>query len=159
VPATTAPAPATPQAAPPAAQPSAPPVTTPGVEAPAAPKAPVDELPPRLRFPGPAALPHSDVDSEVFKPRVINPPSEPGGSPTVNIDAAGRRARELVAEESRSRRVVNVLPPPPRDYRSKLAEDMEKSFKPDCRTAYAGLGFLAVIPLVAATVGDGGCVW
>jgi len=36
---------------------------------------------------------------------------------------------------------------------------MEKSFKPDCRTAYAGLGFLAVIPLVAATVGDGGCVW
>ena len=34
-----------------------------------------------------------------------------------------------------------------------------KAAKPDCRTAYAELGLLAIAPLVASTVGNGGCRW
>ena len=34
-----------------------------------------------------------------------------------------------------------------------------KAAKPDCRTAYAGMGLLAVVPLVASSVGNGGCRW
>jgi len=37
---------------------------------------------------------------------------------------------------------------------------MEKAAKPDCRTAYAGMGLLAVPALVAAAVSDdAGCRW
>jgi hypothetical protein len=44
--------------------------------------------------------------------------------------------------------------------RDKLAEDIAKAAKPDCRTAYAGMGLLAVVPLVASSVSsNGGCNW
>jgi hypothetical protein len=51
-----------------------------------------------------------------------------------------------------------VVPPPP-DKKSKLAEGMEKAVKPDCRTAYADLGLLAVPPLVVSSIGNGPCRW
>ena len=43
--------------------------------------------------------------------------------------------------------------------KNKLAEDIAKAAKPDCRTAYAGLGLLAIAPLVGSTIGNGGCNW
>ena len=43
---------------------------------------------------------------------------------------------------------------------AKLAEDIEKSAKPDCRNAHSGMGLLAVVPLAAdALKKDGGCKW
>jgi hypothetical protein len=72
-----------------------------------------------------------------------------------------KRAREIAAEGSGSRGVLNLIPPPPPvEKKDKLAEDIAKAAKPDCRTAYAGLGILAVVPLVASSVGNnGGCNW
>ena len=67
---------------------------------------------------------------------------------------------EIAAEGSGSRGVLNMVPPPPVAKKDKLAEDIAKAAKPDCRTAYAGLGILAVVPLVASSVGNnGGCNW
>jgi hypothetical protein len=54
--------------------------------------------------------------------------------------------------------LLQMLPHPP-EAKSKLAEDIEKAAKPDCRTAYGGLGLLAVVPLAADAVRDKGCRW
>ena len=70
-----------------------------------------------------------------------------------------KRVREIASEGSGSRGVLNLVPPPPIERKDKLAEDIAKAAKPDCRTAYAGLGLLAVVPLVASAVGNGGCNW
>jgi len=136
----------------PRATPAAPalvaPATAPTGEAPAAP-------PSRLRFGSP------DVEDEIFKPRndVVVPSAEPGGGSRIDLDAARRRAREITSESSHSRGIVSLVPPPPAERKSKLGEDIEKAAKPDCRTAYAGLGLLAIVPLVGSTIGNGGCNW
>ena len=46
---------------------------------------------------------------------------------------------------------MNLLPPPP-ERKNKLAEDIAKAAKKDCKEAYAGLGLLAVIPLALDAV-------
>jgi hypothetical protein len=46
---------------------------------------------------------------------------------------------------------------PPADKDSKLKKDVEKAQRADCRDAYAGVGILAVIPLVADAARDKGC--
>ncbi|MCC7101013.1 MAG: hypothetical protein IT500_15630, partial [Rubrivivax sp.] len=43
--------------------------------------------------------------------------------------------------------------------KSTLAEGIEKAAKPDCRKAYGGMGALAIIPLAADALRDGGCRW
>ncbi len=43
--------------------------------------------------------------------------------------------------------------PPPK--KSKMEEAIENARKPDCRTAYASMGLLAVVPLVANEFGEG----
>ena len=40
-----------------------------------------------------------------------------------------------------------------------MADAIDKAQKPDCRDAYAAMGLLAVVPLVASTAGNGGCRW
>jgi hypothetical protein len=57
-----------------------------------------------------------------------------------------------------SPRVLNLVPPPP-ERKSALTEGIEKSAKPDCRKAYAGMGVLGVVPLAADALRDGGCKW
>jgi hypothetical protein len=59
---------------------------------------------------------------------------------------------------SGSRGVLNLLPPPP-EQKSKLAKDIEKSGRADCRTAHADNGLLAVVPLIGDAVRDKGCRW
>ncbi len=111
---------------------------------------------PRLRFGVP------DVDEEVFRSKrdVVAPSPEPGGTPGITAESLRRQAREIAREGSGSRGVLNfVPPPPPQERRDALAEGIAKAAKPDCRTAYAGMGLLAVVPLVASTVGNGGCRW
>ncbi len=43
--------------------------------------------------------------------------------------------------------------------KSKVETAIENARKPDCRTAYQGLGLLAVVPLVANEFGEGNCRW
>jgi hypothetical protein len=111
---------------------------------------------PRLRLGAPT------VDEEVFGSRrdVATPAAEPGAAPAITAESLRKRAGEIAREGSGSSGVLNLVPPPPlADRKDKLAEDIAKAAKPDCRTAYAGMGLLAVVPLVASTVGNGGCRW
>ena len=140
---------------PPRAVPAAPPVerVAPAV-APARPQAlPAAPVPPS-RFGAP------DADEEIFKPRrdVGATPSE---APRIDLDAARKKAaREIAREGSGSRGVFTVPSPPLPEKKSKEAMAMEKAIKPDCRTAYANMGLLAVPVLVASAIAaDGSCRW
>ena len=109
----------------------------------------------RIRFGAPS------VEDEIFGTKRDAPATEPVAPPAVTVESMKKRAREIAAEGAGSRGVLNLIPPPPPvEKRDKLAEDIAKAAKPDCRTAYAGLGILAVVPLVASSVGsNGGCNW
>ena len=111
---------------------------------------------PRLRYDAP------DVDEEVFRSRRDGavPAPEPGAAAGITGESLRKRAREIAREGSGTSGVLNLVPPPPpQERRDTLAEGIAKAAKPDCRTAYAGMGLLAVVPLVASTVGNGGCRW
>jgi hypothetical protein len=102
------------------------------------------------------------VDEEIFRSRrdVVAPITEPGGAPGITAESLRSRAREIAREGTSTRGVLNVVPPPPpQERKDTLAEGIAKAAKPDCRTAYAGMGLLAVVPLVASSVGNGGCRW
>ena len=144
------PAPSLERAAPPAA--AAPGKAT-APPAPARTDAPAEQAP-RLRFGAP------DAGEEVFRPRndIAAPPAAGSEPPRLDINATRQRAREIGGSAYRG--VAPVIPPPPPvERKSKLASDIERAAKPDCRDAYAGLGLLAVVPLTVATIGNGGCRW
>lgn len=108
---------------------------------------------PRLRLGSPEA------DEDIFKPRrdVAAPPDD-NGAQHIDLEAARKRAREIAGEATITRGILPALPPPP-EKKSKESIALEKAIKPDCRTAYAGMGLLAVPALVVSTIGDGGCRW
>jgi hypothetical protein len=85
------------------------------------------------------------------------PPAAPasGAGLDLNLPRAGAAA---APGSSGSRGLLNLMPPPP-ERKSKLATDIEKSARPDCRTAHADSGLLAVVPLVRDAVSDKGCRW
>jgi hypothetical protein len=82
-------------------------------------------------------------------------PAAPSASAPLNLQLP---RPGLAAGQPGSRGILPVLPPPP-TARNKLADDIQKSAKPDCRTAYSGLGLLAVVPLARDAVKDNGCQW
>jgi hypothetical protein len=113
-----------------------------------------DTLPP-LRYRTPQG------DEDIFKPRggAVTPPAI---APRIDLDAARKRAvREMANEGAGSRGVLPFpLPVPPLpEKKTKAAQTMEKAFKPDCRTAYANMGLLAVPALVAGAFDSGSCRW
>ncbi len=138
---------------------------------------------PTLRAPQPALSPSTPLLSPAAHdasnlPRVETPPGRPGAPdagaqvgrdvatpaaaaasavPRLNLELARPRGGELSRYGTAG--VLPVLPrPPERD--EKLARDIEKSGRADCRTAHGGMGILAVIPLVVDAVKkDGGCKW
>jgi hypothetical protein len=153
-------APQLPRAAPaPAAEPRSPPSEIISPVERAAPVAPPLPQPQRAAPVPPSRLGTSDADEEIFQPRrdVGAPPSE---APRIDLDAARKKAaREIVREGSGSRGVFTIPSPPP-EKKSKEAMAMEKAIKPDCRTAYANMGLLAVPVLVASAIAaDGSCRW
>jgi len=88
---------------------------------------------------------------------VATPPSVPASAPRLNLDLPRPRPGELSSQSGRG--VLSLLPRVP-ETKSKLATEIEKAGKADCRTAYSGLGPLAVLPLaVDALKKDGGCKW
>ena len=89
---------------------------------------------------------------------LATPASTPASAPPrLNLQLARPRGGEL--SRGGAMGLLPLLPRPP-DLPDKLAKDIDKSGKPDCRTAYAGAGLLAVIPLaVDAVRKDSGCKW
>ena len=56
--------------------------------------------------------------------------------------------------------LVPLLKAPPDDAdKSKLAKDLEKAGRADCKEAYQGAGLLAVVPLARDAVTGKGCKW
>ena len=99
-----------------------------------------------------------------LKPEFFSVTYGAGGSTRERTFSA---VREIAAEGRGSRGALPLLPPPPddserdalRNRKPTLSEMMEKAIKPDCRNAYAGLGLLAIPPLIASSIGNGGCNW
>ena len=90
---------------------------------------------------------------------VATAPSAPASAPRLNLELARPRGGELSRQGS-----VGVLPllSRPPELPDKLARDIDKAAKADCRKAYQGLGLLAVVPLAADALRsgkDGGCKW
>ncbi len=139
--------------------------------APTAPRAAEPALPGRAELPSvelprvaaPAAvLPASPGGAFDAGPRVGHDVAAPAAAPAsatprLNLELARPRGGELSRYSTSG--VLPVLPrPPERD--DKLAREIEKAGKSDCRSAYSALGPLAVIPLaVDAVRKEGACKW
>ncbi len=70
----------------------------------------------------------------------------------LNLPRSGETSRGA------SHGLLQMLPRPP-ERPSRLADEVAKAAKKDCRQAYSGMGLLAVVPLVAGAVKGDGCNW
>ena len=122
------------------------------------------DAPARAGVPSGAATPGQRIGApdadDIFRPRDDAATPAPRAEPRIDLDATRRRAREIASEDRGSPGVLNLVPPPPPEAKKfDLGKAIAKAAKPDCRNAYAELGLLAIPPLIASTLGDGGCRW
>ena len=122
------------------------------------------DAPARAGVPSGAATPGQRIGApdadDIFRPRDDSATPAPRAEPRIDLDATRRRAREIASEDRGSPGVLNLVPPPPPEAKKfDLGKAIAKAAKPDCRNAYAELGLLAIPPLIASTLGDGGCRW
>jgi hypothetical protein len=87
---------------------------------------------------------------------LATPPSLPASAPRLNLDLVRPRGGVISAQGSRG--LLPMLPHPPED-NSKLAADIAKAAKADCRNAYSSLGLAAVVPLAFDALREKGCRW
>ena len=88
---------------------------------------------------------------------VATAPALPASAPRLNLELVRPRGGELSAHGQRAG-LLPALPRPP-ELPTKLAKDLEKSQRPDCRNAYAGSGLAAAVPLAVDAVKGDGCRW
>jgi hypothetical protein len=86
-------------------------------------------------------------------------PSAPG--PAVDLEAARQEARRIAREESRNLVSLPARKPvtDPNEGRPADVDPLEKARRSECKSAYAGMGLLAVIPLARDAVTGTGCKW
>jgi hypothetical protein len=139
--------------------------------------APAPSLPERSALPPPAAPEARDRES-VRGPDFRSPPAgdasrpgaqrrpgdpsttyDPTASPALDPDALRRRAGQLAREGSGQRALLPFPMPPVPEKKSRMEQAIENARKPDCRSAYQGLGLAAVVPLIANEFGEGSCTW
>jgi hypothetical protein len=87
---------------------------------------------------------------------VATAPALPASAPRLNLDLV--RPRGGVISSQGSRGLLPMVPHPP-EAKDKLADEIAKAAKPDCRKAYGQLGLAAVVPLAADALRDKGCRW
>ena len=90
-------------------------------------------------------------------PRVAPAEEYDPTKPSIDLEAAKKRATEI-AREGTGQRAIFALPVPAKP-KNKMEDAIEKARKPDCRKAYADMGLLAVVPLIANEFGEGNCRW
>ena len=83
-------------------------------------------------------------------------PSLPASAPRLNLELVRPRGGAISARGGSG--LLQLLPHPP-ETASKLADDIAKSARPDCRQAYSGMGLLAAAPLALDALRDKGCRW
>jgi hypothetical protein len=110
--------------------------------------------------PGPEAARPAPVPATDSGPRIgadIAVPAAAASAPKrLNLELGRLRGGELSRHGTAG--VLPVLPRPPET--DKLAAEIEKAARADCRKAHAGAGILAVVPLaIDAMRGTAGCKW
>lgn len=84
-------------------------------------------------------------------------PAESPPAPVLNTSVKG-----LLSEPDThfaARKPLPNMAPPEEPRRSPLAKSLDKAVRPDCKTAHANLGLLAIVPLVLDAATDSGCQW
>jgi hypothetical protein len=79
-------------------------------------------------------------------------------APHLDMKAARATAR-LIDKHRKDGLVARVKPDPPLQRDDRLERAIERARRPDCKSAYSGLGLLAVIPLAKDAVTGTGCKW
>ena len=79
-------------------------------------------------------------------------------APHLDMKAARATAR-LVDKHRKDGLVAHAKPDPPLQRDERLERAIERARRPDCKSAYSGLGLLAVIPLAKDAVTGTGCKW
>ena len=89
------------------------------------------------------------------------PAAGPDAGPVVDLEAARREARKIAREGSRNLVSLPARKPvtDPNEGHHVDDDPLEKARRSDCKTAYAGLGLLAVIPLAKDAITGTGCKW
>jgi hypothetical protein len=78
--------------------------------------------------------------------------------PGFDMDEA-RKTAHLIAKHRKDGLVALPRPEPPLERDDRLGRAIERARRPDCKSAYSGLGLLAVIPLAKDAVTGSGCKW
>jgi len=106
----------------------------------------------------PAATPGA-VDAA---PAAADPAAADAGTaesaPHLDMKAARATAR-LIDKHRKDGLVAHPTPDPPLQRDERLERAIERARRPDCKSAYSGLGLLAVIPLAKDAVTGTGCKW
>ena len=105
-------------------------------------------------------------DPSIRAPGLFKSPPAPSSEadydptkPSVDVEAAKRRAGEIAREGIGQRALLPFPMPAKTPPKSRMETAIENARKPDCRNAYANLGLLAVVPLLANEFGEGTCRW
>ena len=103
-----------------------------------------------------AKPPGSPLAGEQLGHDVATPASVPASAPRLDLSLPRARAPELPNRGQRG--ALNLLPPPP-ERKSKLADDIEKAAREDCRKAHADKGLLGAVFIARDAATDKGCKW
>lgn len=79
-------------------------------------------------------------------------------SPGIDVDAAFKLTRQI-AKTHRQAAQTPAHESLRFEQEAALSRSIEKSARPDCRSARSGLGLLAIPALLADSLGDSGCRW
>lgn len=86
--------------------------------------------------------------------------ADKGATPNSAIDPDSiRRVTRQIAHETGAAEAQGRRPESTEEKKSPLVREVEKGDRGDCRTAYAGLGLLAVPFLLRDSVSESGCRW
>ncbi|MBW8843783.1 MAG: hypothetical protein JF607_02245 [Burkholderiales bacterium] len=90
-------------------------------------------------------------------PDLALPPSASASAPRAPLNLSLPRSGDIAAR--RGPGLIDALPQPPEQRKSKLEQSIEDAANKDCRKAYAGAGILAAIPLAIDSARGKGCKW
>ncbi len=110
-----------------------------------------------MAAPAAAAVGTTDAGTRLGHDVAGAPALAASAPPRLNLQLARPRGGEI--SRGMAGGVLAVLPRPP-EVDDKLGQQIAKTAKADCRSAYAGAGLLAVVPLAAEALRkDGSCRW
>jgi hypothetical protein len=119
---------------------------------------------PAIVVPVPVADPAASPDGATPAATPAPEPEPAEEAPAFDMAAARGIARKAAREGPQGLVALPKRPPPTLDpgremREEQLARDIARSRRNDCRSAYSGMGLLAVLPLLKDAVTGSGCKW